>query len=1103
MQELTPQQKKKLLKLAEIADGKEFAITEELIRLDEKIDEILIENKGERGEKGEKGERGENGRDGIDGKDGKNGQDAVVDYDKILTDIIAQIPKQEKVEVDYDKILLDILSQIPEETGETIVTKINSSEKLIDKSKIEGLADIERIAKANAMPITTSLINGKRAKNIDFSGATVTYIGDNALVTVSSGGTPGGADTEVQFNDGGAFGGDSGFTYNKTTGTLTIDNISSSITNSLTLVGDDNVLITATGGQINLTGNGSVRFRSSLSGNFGQLDATALTTARNFAFQDGDGTLAFLSDLPSGTDKHILYFDGDDNPVGAAGLTYDSTLGFISTGLSALVDSLSNFGIQVTATGTLITTSSSDRYITLTDGSSGSSVLLGTDLLTFNRTIKFPDQSGTFALTSDLFTEQDVRDTPLTGLVITGTTIVDTDTVLEAFGKAQNQINGLIGGVFYQGTWNALTNTPTLSSGVGTQGHYYVVDTAGSTNLDGITDWNVGDWAIFNGTVWEKVDNTDAVVSVNGAIGAVSLTGTANRITVTGTVWDIAPTYVGQNSITTLGTITTGTWNGTAIANANLANSSLTIGSTNISLGATSTTLAGLTSVTSTSFTGALTGNASTATALQNARTIGIATGDVTSSGSSFNGTANNTNAYTLATVNANVGSFGSATQVGVFTVNGKGLITAASNTTITPAVGSITGLGTGVSTALAVNVGTAGAFVVNGGALGTPSSGTVTNLTGTASININGTVGATTPTTATFTTATVNTGLMPDVNDGAYLGQAGTAFSDLFLAEGGVINWDNGDMTLTQVGNMLTIAGGDLTTPNITVSAMTEGSMLFAGTGGLVSQDNAELFFNNSTNMFGIGTNDPQRKLHILSNSAATTTILALDNPNTTDGNGILQSFRTTTTGVGATAFTELGAIRTLVTTHDHATRASNFSFFNSIAGTLTESMKISETGDVSIGTTTALARLSVRQNTLGSSVQALSSVATNDDPTELVYQNRVATTNATVTTLHTFTIPASTTYTVTSWVVARRTGGTGGTAEDGAAYTISATFKNVAGTATQIGTTTIISTAENQAAWDCVYDVTGATARVRVTGATNNNVTWHLTARVWAVST
>jgi hypothetical protein len=87
--------------------------------------------------------------------------------------------------------------------------------------------------------------------------------------------------------------------------------------------------------------------------------------------------------------------------------------------------------------------------------------------------------------------------------------------------------------------------------------------------------------------------------------------------------------------------------------------------------------------------------------------------------------------AVTLATVNSNVGSFGSATQVATFTVNAKGLTTAAANVTVTPAVGSITGLGTGVATALAVNVGSAGAFVTFNGAGGTPSSLTLTNATG------------------------------------------------------------------------------------------------------------------------------------------------------------------------------------------------------------------------------------------------------------------------------------------------------------------------------------------------------------------------------------
>ena len=63
-------------------------------------------------------------------------------------------------------------------------------------------------------------------------------------------------------------------------------------------------------------------------------------------------------------------------------------------------------------------------------------------------------------------------------------------------------------GLTYKGTWNADTNTPTLTSGVGTNGDYYIVSFPGTTNLDGVTDWQVGDWAIFE-TVWQKIDNHD------------------------------------------------------------------------------------------------------------------------------------------------------------------------------------------------------------------------------------------------------------------------------------------------------------------------------------------------------------------------------------------------------------------------------------------------------------------------------------------------------------------------------------------------------------------------------------------------------------------
>ena len=54
-------------------------------------------------------------------------------------------------------------------------------------------------------------------------------------------------------------------------------------------------------------------------------------------------------------------------------------------------------------------------------------------------------------------------------------------------------------------------------------------------------------------------------------------------------------------------------------------------------------------------------------------------------------------------------------------------------------------------------------------------------------------------------------TSLQPATSNGLALGASNRQWSDLFLAEGGVINFDNGDVTLTQTGNNLTMAGGSL----------------------------------------------------------------------------------------------------------------------------------------------------------------------------------------------------------------------------------------------------------------------------------------------------
>lgn len=79
----------------------------------------------------------------------------------------------------------------------------------------------------------------------------------------------------------------------------------------------------------------------------------------------------------------------------------------------------------------------------------------------------------------------------------------------------------------YKGAWNASTNSPSLSDGTGSKGDFYSVSTGGTQNLgSGAIVFAASDKVIHNGTIWEKVDTTDAVASVNGQTGAVSLAST-------------------------------------------------------------------------------------------------------------------------------------------------------------------------------------------------------------------------------------------------------------------------------------------------------------------------------------------------------------------------------------------------------------------------------------------------------------------------------------------------------------------------------------------------------------------------------------------------
>ena len=158
----------------------------------------------------------------------------------------------------------------------------------------------------------------------------------------------------------------------------------------------------------------------------------------------------------------------------------------------------------------------------------------GTSAMTASATVPSTDVTGLGTMST-----QNSNNISVTGGSMSGVTISDYIpttqkaaalgvATLDSAGKVPiSQIpDSVIGALSYQGTWNASTNTPALASSVGTKGYYYVVSVAGSTNLNGISDWLVGDWAVYNGTAWQKIDNTDSVTSVNGFTGAVVLTTT-------------------------------------------------------------------------------------------------------------------------------------------------------------------------------------------------------------------------------------------------------------------------------------------------------------------------------------------------------------------------------------------------------------------------------------------------------------------------------------------------------------------------------------------------------------------------------------------------
>ena len=87
-------------------------------------------------------------------------------------------------------------------------------------------------------------------------------------------------------------------------------------------------------------------------------------------------------------------------------------------------------------------------------------------------------------------------------------------------------------GSSYKGIWNAATNTPTITNGVGTAGDYYIVGTGGVWN--GIT-FTTGQLVIYSGSVWQQAGGTSGVSSV-GLAAPSAFTVSGSPVTSTGTL---------------------------------------------------------------------------------------------------------------------------------------------------------------------------------------------------------------------------------------------------------------------------------------------------------------------------------------------------------------------------------------------------------------------------------------------------------------------------------------------------------------------------------------------------------------------------------------